>query len=135
MWVGTSVRGAGSSGTLTRTSSPRSSTREARTSAPLTRTALPATSRAAWVRESWSWSARKRSTRSVTSDSTQKLISGMECPPGSGGLGSRGGAANVFAPERQRERYCAAAYRYVGDVERWPAQGIDADVYEVGDTL
>src|SRR6476469_7731068 len=106
--------------------SPRASRRDARAGVPSTSTALSATSRAAWVRDRPSWSARNRSRRSVASAQTVKLSSGSR-----GGL--RFGAAGILPPEGDRERDRAAADGDVGDVEGGPAERADPDVEKVHD--
>ena len=88
--------------------------------------ALSATSRAAWVRERPSWSARKRSRRSVAAAETENSIArpAAACPsqftPPTADSGS--GAAGVLPPERDRQRDGAAAHRDVGHVERRPPE-------------
>ena len=74
MSAGVIERTGRSSGRLTSMVSPRASVRDARASAPFTETPRAATRRAAWVRDSASWSARNRSRRSVGPALTQNWM-------------------------------------------------------------
>src|SRR5690606_14989826 len=92
-------------------------------------TAPAATSRAASVREKASWSARKRSIRSVGPKATPKR-SGSPAVSA-----ARGGASgDIFAPERDEQGHRTAGDRDVGDVEGGPAPGRDSDIDEVHHT-
>src|SRR5438445_947622 len=107
--TGEYVRGGASGGSSTLTSAPRSSSAEARRRRPAAVTRLSAMRRAAWVRERASWSARKRSRRSVAGTATQKTIR----------EGARVAARVTARPSRPPSRVRAPAPRATG---RWRAR-------------
>src|SRR5688572_4334351 len=119
MGLGRMVRGGSTSGIRTITASRCARSREARAALPFTITDPAATSRAAAVLERCSWSATKRSSRSVTGALTEKAISGTRGPERSAGRCRLGrGTARVLAPERQGERDGTTAHRDIRHVER-----------------
>src|SRR5215210_2980387 len=119
------LRGGCWSGMRTVMRSPRERRREARAVLPSTLTSLSATSRAAWVREIPSWSARNRSRRSVSELTT------VSCNGSTSRDRLRFRPARVLSPEGNRKSDRTTTHGNISHVERGPAQGADSNVEKV----